>query len=224
MFNSIIDTTTGITFSSVMACTAVSLVLGLAIAFVYMSYDRSFTKNFVVTLVILPALVQIVIMMVNGNLGAGVAVMGAFSLVRFRSVPGSSREIANIFFTMAVGLATGMGYLGFAAIFTIVICGVLFILYKTSFASQITEEKELRITIPENLDYSGIFDDLFSRYTIKTTLDRVKSTNMGSMFELRYVTTLKNARQEKEFLDAIRCRNGNLTVMCGRIQSAREEL
>lgn len=204
-------------------CTAVSLVLGLFIAVIYMS-QGSYSKSFVMTLVILPALVQIVIMLVNGNLGTSVAVLGTFSLVRFRSVPGSSKEIAIIFFAMAVGLATGTGFLTFAAMITVMIGLVFFVLGKFSFGESKENEKDLRITIAEHIDYTEIFEDIFKEYTSKYKLQRVKITNLGSMYELEYHITLKDVKKEKEMIDSIRCRNGNLTVICGRRSTVQEVL
>lgn len=225
MFTTIIDTaTTGqMTISTALICTFVSLILGLVIALVYMAHG-TYSKNFVITLALLPAMVQIVIMLVNGNLGTSVAVLGAFSLIRFRSVPGSSREISSIFFSMAVGLATGTGYVVFAAVITIIISLVMLILCRSPFGEHKLLDKELRITIPENLDYSEIFDDIFSAYTKKVSLERVKTTNLGSMYELSYHIVLKRAEDEKALIDAIRCRNGNLTVICGRPQTVSEAL
>lgn len=213
----------GVSIEIVLLCTAVSVILGFSIAFIYMK-QGSYSKNFVMTLVMLPPLVQMVIMLVNGNLGAGVAVMGTFGLVRFRSVPGSSRDIVSIFFAMAAGLATGMGYLTFALMMTL-IAGLLFLtLGKVSFGEPRFDEKQLKITIPENLDYTNIFDDIFRDYAKDCRLQRVKTTNLGSMYELDYQLTLKEAGKEKEMLDAIRCRNGNLTIICGRRQGTTEEL
>lgn len=225
MFTTIIDTaTTGqMTISAALICTFVSLILGLVIAVVYMAHS-TYSKNFVITLALLPAMVQIVIMLVNGNLGTSVAVLGAFSLIRFRSVPGSSREISSIFFSMAVGLATGTGYVVFAAVITIVISLVMLILCRSPFGERKPLDKELRVTIPENLDYSEIFDDIFSTYTKKVSLERVKTTNLGSMYELSYHIVLKRDEDEKALIDAIRCRNGNLTVICGRPQTVSEAL
>lgn len=225
MFTTIIDTaTTGqMSISTALICTFVSLILGLVIAVVYMAHG-TYSKNFVITLALLPAMVQIVIMLVNGNLGTSVAVLGAFSLIRFRSVPGSSREISSIFFSMAVGLATGTGYVVFAAVITIVISLVMLILCRFPFGERKPLDKELRVTIPENLDYSEIFDDIFSTYTKKVSLERVKTTNLGSMYELSYHIVLKRDEDEKALIDAIRCRNGNLTVICGRPQTVSEAL
>lgn len=225
MFTSIIDASSALTLQNGFLCLVTSIVLGLLVAVVYQLSGAS-SKSFTVTLALMPALVQVVIMMVNGNLGAGVAVMGAFSLVRFRSFPGSSKEICVVFFAMAIGLATGMGHLAFAVFFTIILSLLLLLLCRSPFGElrAAPTEKELRITIPEDLDYPHIFDDLFEKYTNRVTLERVKTTNLGSMFELTYHIRLKKAVQEKAFLDDLRCRNGNLTIVCGRISSVKEEL
>lgn len=220
MFTSIIDSVTGsLTIESALLCTGVSLVLGGIIALIYMA-QGSYNKNFIITLILLPALVQAVIMVVNGNLGTGVAVMGAFSLVRFRSIPGSSKEISSIFFAMVVGLATGMGYVTYAALITVVIGLALFLLSRFGFGEKKENKKELRVTIPENLDYTDIFDDIFKKYTKISTLTRVKTTNLGSMYDLYYEIELSDSAKEKEMIDDIRCRNGNLTIVCGRVQQA----
>ena len=205
----------GITLPAFLICTAVSLVLGIATALISM-YRTKCSQSFAVTLAVLPAIVQIVIMLVNGNVGAGVAIAGAFSLVRFRSVPGTAREIGVIFLAMALGLATGMGYVVLAAVFFVVIAAVLFLLTKLGFGTRRTDERLLRITIPENLDYDCLFDDLFATYTTAHTLERVKTANMGTLYELQYRVTLRDAQVPKAFLDALRCRNGNLNITCSR--------
>lgn len=226
MLNSILNlttTTATITMEGFLICTVISLILGIAAAGIYM-YKNIYNKSFVITLALLPAMIQLVIMLVNGNLGTGVAVLGAFSLVRFRSVPGSAKEISSIFFAMAIGLATGMGYIGYAVIFLFIIGLATVVLTCTSFGEQKTEEKELKITIPENLNYNGIFDDLFEIYTNNVKLNLVKTTNMGSLYELQYRILLKNEDSEKKFLDELRCRNGNLNIVCGRVSSRGNEL
>lgn len=224
MFGSIIDlTSSDLTLKLIVLCTMTSILAGFAISYIYM-YTGKYTKNFSIALVILPVLIQVVIMLVNGNLGTSVAVLGAFSLVRFRSVPGSSKEICSIFFAMAIGLATGMGYLTFALLATVIVGLIFVILYKTSFGEVKQDEKELRITIPENLDYTEIFDDLFETYTTEYALDKVKTTNLGSMYELHYHIILKDQTKEKNFIDDLRCRNGNLTIICSRVSSRKEEL
>lgn len=163
-------------------------------------------------------------MMVNGNLGVGVAVLGTFSLVRFRSTPGSAKEISCIFFAMAIGLSTGMGYLTFAAGVTVIVGLVMLILNFIPIGEAEPKEKELKITIPEDLDYTEIFDDLFEKYTKRCTLDRVRTTNMGSMYELKYSMTLRDPAMEKSFIDELRCRNGNLPIVSGRPQTVKDEL
>lgn len=163
-------------------------------------------------------------MLVNGNLGAGVAVAGAFSLVRFRSVPGNSREITSVFLAMAVGLAAGMGCIGIAVILTVVIGAAACILSFAPIHDKKESLKELKITIPENLDYSGIFDDIFREFTISAVLNRVKTVNMGSLYELVYQIQLKDSAREKEMLDEIRVRNGNLEIVCGRVPDKGEQL
>lgn len=224
MFTSILSSVEGnLTIQNGLLCTVVSVVLGILIAVIYMQ-QGNYSKNFVVTLAMMPVLVQVVIMMVNGNVGTSVAVLGTFGLVRFRSVSGTSREIANIFFAMAVGLATGMGYLTFSVAMVVVIGGMFMFLGKTSFGERKYNEKDLRITIAEDLDYTDIFEDIFAEYTSKHSLEQVKTTNLGSMYELKYHITLKNAKKEKEMIDQLRCRNGNLTIICGKRSTLQEEL
>lgn len=213
MLNSIIGT--GWDAKTFFLCLAVSLLLGAGIAWLSAFRSKS-TKSFTVTLAILPAIVQVVIMLVNGNLGAGVAVAGAFSLVRFRSAPGTAKEIGAIFLSMTVGLATGMGYVLLAVVFTAVLAGILLLLEVLKFGESNTAERILRITIPESLDYDGIFDALLEEYTKESALEKVKTTNMGTMYELTYRIVLKTNEVPKAFLDGIRCLNGNLNVLCGK--------
>ena len=205
-------------------CLGVSLVLGLIMALAYM-FKNEHTKSFLVTLALLPAVVCVVIMMVNGNIGAGVAVAGAFSLVRFRSAPGSAKEIVTIFLAMGAGLIAGMGYLGFAALFTVIMC-VMFLFYNALAGNARSEavNKTIKITIPEDLDYTGAFDDIFTEYTKKNELVKVKTTNMGSMFRLTYNVTLRDATKEKEMIDRIRERNGNLEIMVSKQENRTAEL
>ena len=214
MLNSII-TGTEITASAFLICTAVSLLLGFGAAVLSM-YKSKYSRSFVVTLAMLPAMVQLIIMLVNGNIGAGVAVAGAFGLIRFRSAPGSAREIGLVFLTTAIGLATGMGYVTIAAVFFVIIAAVWLLLTQTGFGAGSADERELKITIPENLDYDGLFDDLFKQYTRSAELDRVKTTNMGTLYELSYKIVLRDAHETKDFLDALRTRNGNLNIVCGK--------
>lgn len=214
MFSSIFSSAEAVSYTAgdIIVCSIVSVVLGVLIALIFHFVGET-SKSYKTSLVILPLLVQAVIMMVNGNLGTSVAVLGAFSLVRFRSVSGNSKEICGVFFAMAAGLATAMGCLVFAATLTIVV-GVIFIVCENLFNGFNTNQKALRITIPENLDYASVFDDIFSKYTKKAELINVKTTNMGSMFELKYMIDVKADINEKQMIDEIRCKNGNLTVIC----------
>ena len=227
VFKGIFDTqgATVISVENFLLCLGVSLLLGILLAAAYM-WKNAYTKSFLLTLGLLPAVVCVVIMMVNGNVGAGVAVAGAFSLVRFRSAPGSAKEIATIFLAMGAGLICGMGYLGYGALFTLIMCGAFLLFSFVSEKIQNGEEKHktLKITIPEDLDYTGVFDDIFARYTQKWVLVQVKSTNMGSMFRLTYEITLKDPAQEKEMLDVIRQRNGNLEIMVSRQETTMAQL
>ena len=226
IFNGIFNTelTQTISVQDFLLCMGVSLVIGLIMAAAYM-FKNEHTKSFIVTLSLLPAVVCVVIMMVNGNIGAGVAVAGAFSLVRFRSAPGSAKEIVTIFLAMGAGLIAGMGYLGFAVLFTVIMCA-MFLVYNTLADNAKSEavNKTIKITIPEDLDYTGVFDDIFAEYTKKHELVKVKTTNMGSMFRLTYNVTLKDAICEKQMIDRIRERNGNLEIMVSRQENHSAEL
>ncbi len=214
-----------ISITDFLLCLGFSLVLGLVMAAVYMIRTR-YTKSFVVTLALLPAVVCIVIMLVNGNVGTGVAVAGAFSLVRFRSVPGTAKEICALFLAMGAGLICGMGYLGFAVVFTLVMCAMFALYNLIDFGSKKKDAiyKTLTVVIPEDLSYSEVFDDIFSEYTAKCELVRVKTTNMGSMFKLTYDIVLKDAGREKDMIDSLRCRNGNLEITVSRQETASAEL
>ena len=216
IFQSILTTT--LTPATFFICTAVSVVLGLLIALCYMKTCKKHNAGFVTTIALLPAVVQIVIMLVNGNLGAGVAVAGAFSLVRFRSIPGTAREICMIFIALAAGLATGMGYLAFAVCFVIVTALLALIYARAGLGEKASKgKKSLVIVIPETLNYTEVFDDLFKEYTESNELVSVKTTNMGSLFKLSYEVKLKDASREKEFIDALRTRNGNLEIQCAKL-------
>lgn len=217
--------TGGLTVTSFLICTAVSLALGAAIAVAFRFRTRV-SSGLSVTTALLPAVVQLVIMLVNGNLGVGLAVAGAFSLVRFRSTPGTAREICSLFTAMAVGLATGTGYVGVAVIFTVILLAMNTLYAVLRFGEERGERRELKITIPEALDYEGLFDDVLARHTSFHSLTRVKTTNMGSMFQLDYDIQLLPSAKEKAFLDELRCLNGNLSISLGRVPTAqpRDEL
>ena len=192
-----------------------ALIIGFMIALVHM-YKSSYTKSFVVTVAVLPAVVAMVIMMVNGSIGAGIAVAGTFSLVRFRSAPGSAKEIAAVFLAMAAGLACGMGFLLYAFLFVAIILMAILLYSLSKFGSQSNKARTMTVTIPEVLDYTDVFDDLFKKYTDEYKLTQMKTSNMGSLFKLTYSLKLKSEAAEKDFVDEIRCRNGNLEIIIHR--------
>ena len=208
-----------------LTCLGFSLVIGLIIAVAYMISTR-YTKSFVITLALLPAAVCVVIMAVNNNFGIGVAVAGAFSLVRFRSVPGSAKEIGIVFLAMAAGLIAGIGYLGYAILFAFIMSFLFFLYSIIGLGSQKRAPlyKTLTVTIPEDINYTEVFDDIFKEYTSSFELVRVKTTNMGSLFKLTYDIKLKSAGQEKDFIDKLRCRNGNLEISVSRQETMNSEL
>ena len=214
-----------ISVTDFLLCIGVSLVLGLIMALAYMVRTR-YTKSFLVTLALLPAVVCIVIMMVNGNVGTGVAVAGAFGLVRFRSAPGTAREIAALFVAMGAGLITGMGYLGYGFLFTIIMSAVFLLYNQLDFGTRKNAGlyKTVGITIPEDLDYSQVFEPIFDQYTKSCELTHVKTTNMGSLYRLTYNVVLRDAAKEKEMIDELRCRNGNLEISVSKQETALAEL
>lgn len=213
MLNSIFSSTTSsVELSAILLCSLCSIISGIIIALTH-KYTSKYNKNFLTTISVLPLLVQIVIIMVNGNLGTSVAIVGAFSLVRFRSLPGTSKEILSVFFAMAIGLITGMGHITFAIITTILGCAILLLFAKMPLYNKNKYEKILKITLPENLDYTSVFDDVFAKYTKSVELEKVKTTNMGSLFDLSYRIVLKKDINEKEFIDDLRIKNGNLKII-----------
>ena len=227
IFDGIFDSYYGniINLTDFLICLGVSLALGIVLAAAY-AFKARYTKSFLMTMAILPAIVCVVIMMVNGNIGAGVAVAGAFSLVRFRSAPGSAREIAAIFLAMGAGLVCGMGYLGYAALFSIIMSVVLvaYNLIDRKVGKVGSLRRSLKITIPEDLDYTDVFNDVFDKYTSSCEMIKVKSVNMGSMFRITYELILRDAKKEKEFIDNLRLRNGNLEIMMSREETQSVEL
>jgi len=214
VLNSIIAN--GITTIGFLACIVLAVVLGIGTSLVF-SYKVKHTASLALTMCILPAAIALVIMLVNGNIGAGVAVAGAFTLVRFRSVPGTAREIAAIFVDMALGLACGMGYLMLAVIFFVIISCLVFILSVTGFGDDRSGTQQLKVTIPEDLDYNELFDDIFEKYLSSCDMVKVRTTNMGTLYELTYDVVLKKNSESKNLIDEIRCRNGNLNITLGRV-------
>ena len=214
-----------ISLGDFLLCVVCALAVGLLLAACYM-YRTRYTKSFVATLALLPSVVCVVIMMVNGNVGAGVAVAGAFSLVRFRSVPGTAKEIGAIFLAMGTGIIVGMGYRGYALVGAAVLGGASALYSRLDFGCTRKNalQKTLQITIPEDLDYTGVFDDILRRYASEYELVQVKTTHMGSLFRLTYHMTLRAANQEKQLLDELRCRNGNLEISVSKQVTETGEL
>lgn len=224
MFSSVLTgTTSGLSVPSVAICAAASLACGLILALTYRKCENP-SKSFTMTIAMLPLIVMVVIMMVNGNLGVGVAVAGSFSLVKFRSLPGKASDILIIFAAMGLGLATGMGYVVFAAVSAVVFALFYFLFAATSLLAADPSYRSLRITIPEDLDYIESFDDIFEKYTKKAEEQAVRTINLGTMYQVTYNISLKNPDEEKAMIDAIRVRNGNLPVISSRAATAAAEL
>lgn len=223
MFESIFTTTTDntIEIASALLCVGAALILGIVIGVAYMFACRKegYGKNFIVGLALLPAIVAVVILLIGSNVARAFSMAGAFALVRFRSAPGNAKDISVVFFAMAAGLACGLGYVTFAAVFVIILVAALLVLSTTCFAENNKGVKQLKVVIPENLNYTNVFDEVFEKYVSKVELRKVKTTNMGTMFELTYNVIVKKNADEKEFIDALRVRNGNLNVILGMIES-----
>ena len=213
MLNSIIPAS--MTLTEFFICMFTAIILGLLTALVFMASGRH-SGAWAQSLALLPPVITLVIMMVNGNIGAGLAVGGTFALVRFRSVPGSSKEITGLFMAVAIGLACGMGHVVYAVIFFVIMAALILALGKLRFGETGKAQRQLKIVIPENLDYDEIFDDLIDKYTVSHELIKVRTTNMGTLYELTYDIRLRDVSVSKAFIDEIRCRNGNLNVICGR--------
>ena len=222
LFNDVF-TSTAVKPLTMLEAIGVALVLGLVVAKVY-QYKTVYSKSFVMSLALLPALIAVVIFLVNGSLGAGVAVMGAFSLIRFRSAPGGAKELVSIFLAMTIGIAIGMGYLGFAGAFTLIMSVAIILLETINFGQMKHSIRQLTIVIPESLDYESIFDDIFDKATNHLELASVKTSDMGSLFKLKYIIQLNGKMTEKELMDALRTRNGNLEIAISRFITKENEL
>lgn len=218
MLESIFSTTSTadavITLTGLLAALGTSLVLGLLISLVYMRTQKSKmpSQSFSLTLVILPVVVTVIILLVGSNVARAFSLAGAFAIIRFRSAPGDAKDITFVLFTMAIGLAAGMGYLGYAAIITVVMCAVMLGLELIGFGYPRSVEKILKVTVPEDLDYENAFDPVLQKYTAAFKLRRVKTADLGSLYELFYTVSTKSGVSDKAFIDELRCRNGNLNI------------
>lgn len=195
--------------------TAIILGLIIGIVYMYLCKKEGYGKNFIIGLVILPAIVSVVILLIGSNVARAFSMAGAFALVRFRSAPGNAKDIAIVFFAMASGLACGLGYVLFAAVFVVILLLLLVLLNFIHFADHASENRQLKITVPENLNFNHVFDDLLEKYTTKAQLIKVKTTNMGTMYELTYCVYMKKDVDEKAFIDELRMRNGNFNIILG---------
>ena len=202
------------TLNNVLIVIATAIVLGLVISLTYIKTHKKegYAPSFTVTLIMLPVIIAIIILLVGNNVARAFSLAGAFSIIRFRSAPGDPKDLSYVFFTLAVGLATGMGFVGYAVIFTIILCLLMIIIEVTKFAVPKSKALELKITVPENLNYEGIFDEILNKYTISWNLSRVRTRDFGALFELRYKLNVKPECDTKKFIDELRCRNGNLNI------------
>ncbi|HOU09214.1 MAG TPA: DUF4956 domain-containing protein [Clostridiales bacterium] len=203
-----------LTIASMLGSLFAALGLGLFISAMYLVTHRgeSYSSSFVITLIMLPAIISVIILLIGNNVARAFSLAGAFSLVRFRSAPGDPKDIAYVFFTLGVGLGCGLGYLAYSAVFAVVLCLMMLLLTKVRFARQKSDPMQLKITIPENMNYSGLFDDILNKSTEKWTLRKVKTSDFGTLFELVYSIRLRKDADQKSFLDELRCRNGNLNI------------
>ena len=228
MFTSILKTATDTEISTAGAfiCVGVAVILGLIISLIYIFSDtkKRYSAHFAFTLALLPVIVCVVIMLVGSDIAKAISLGGVFALVRFRSVPGDSKDITNVFFAMAVGLAVGMGYVQAAVAITIVIGLLYFVLNRFQYGVRRNVAKQLKITIPENLNFEGAFDDLFEEYSDGCILEKIKTTNLGTLYELTYAINMKSGVNEMQFIDSIRCRNGNLNIVLCMMPEKAEQL
>ncbi len=215
--------TGSLTLGQFMLAIVASMFMGLILSIVFM-YRNTYTRSFISALVLIPAVETVVIMLVNDNLGVGLSVAGSFALIRFRSVKGNAKELVAVFIAMTIGIICGTGYVALAAVFTLLLCAVMFALNLTGFGQMSENERYLKITIPESLNYDEIFDDVLNEYASSWQLDSIKTLTLGSLFRLDYTLTMKDPSRMKKMIDELRTRNGNLEIMCSRPAVNREEL
>lgn len=217
MLDSLLSTTAAdtLTITGSLLVIGSAILLGLFISGVYLFTHKNeeYSGSFAVSLILLPAIIAMIILLVGNNVARAFSLAGAFSLIRFRSAPGDAKDISYVFFTLGVGLACGMGYLGYAALFAVILCLVMVILEKLRFGSRRPNGMQLKITLPEDMDYEGVFEDILKEYTATHRLIRIRTTEFGSLFELTYDVRLKSGNGSKAMVDKIRCKNGNLNIV-----------
>jgi len=221
MFGIMADTTMSV--GNTITCMLVAAVFGLIIGLVYFIICKKEHRSlsFFLSMVMIPAVVAVVIALVGSNVARAFSIAGVFALVRYRSIPGDGKDIAFVFLAMASGLSCGLGYLTLGLVVVLILSVVIIIANFAGAAIVKSECRQLRILIPEDMDYQGVFDDIFKEYADKTSLEKIKTTNMGTLYELTYHVYLKNGINEKKLMDDIRCRNGNLTVILSKIEAAQ---
>lgn len=223
MLETLLSGTSGesLTFTNTLIIIAASIALGVIISLVYIKTHKKegYAPSFTITLIMLPVIISIIILLVGNNVARAFSLAGAFSIIRFRSAPGDPKDISYVFFTLAVGLACGMGYIGYATIFTIVLCGVMVVLDMIKFATPSSNSMQLKIIVPENLNYEELFDDILTEYTSSWKMERVKTKEFGALFELTYRVNIKKDASRKDFIDELRCKNGNLNISLGIYES-----
>lgn len=226
MLETILSSTAGesLTFMNTIIIIAASIILGIVISLVYIKTHKKegYAPSFTVTLIMLPVIISIIILLVGNNVARAFSLAGAFSIIRFRSAPGDPKDISYVFFTLAVGLACGMGYVGYATIFTIVLCGVMMALDIIKFATPKSNCMQLKIIVPENLNYEELFDDILTEYTSDWKMERVRTKEFGALFELTYRVNIKEEASKKKFIDELRCKNGNLNISLGVCESEQK--
>ncbi|MDO7906285.1 DUF4956 domain-containing protein [Paenibacillus sp. JX-17] len=202
-----------LTLSSTIITILLAVVLGGLISYTYMKTNPGgYTQSFTLTMVVLPVIVAIIILLIGSNIARAFSLAGAFSIIRFRSAPGDPKDIAYVLFTMASGLACGVGAFGYAVLFTIILCVLMFVLSSMNYGTRKSLQRTLKVTIPENLVYDEAFDEVFRKFNVQYELKKIRTTELGSLYELVYAVTMNQLTNQKEFLDEIRCRNGNLDL------------
>lgn len=206
-------TTTDLSFTDAILTILLAIVLGGIISLTYMKTNAAgFSQNFTLTMVLLPSIVAIIILLIGSNVARAFSLAGAFSIIRFRSAPGDPKDISYVLFTMAAGLACGVGAFGYAVLFTLILCGLMFVLNRINFGARKGVDKMLKVTIPENLAYEDAFEEVFKKHGVGYELKKMRTTELGSLYELVYMVSMNENTNQKEFLDDIRCRNGNLDL------------
>ena len=220
IFGTATETISTIDISTAIITVIVSFAVGVLISITYMKTAgrENYSQNFALTMVLTPAVIAVIILLIGSNIARAFSLAGAFSIIRFRSAPGEPKDIAYVLFTMAAGLAAGTGFYGYSVLFTVLMCAIMFVLHLTKFGYTKNTGQLLKISVPENIDYEGVFDEILEKYTVDHNLLKVRTADLGSLYQLSYSVTLRDGTSRKEFLDELRCRNGNLNITLSMAQ------